>query len=189
MSDFETRDYAAGFRDGKLDAEATIARLTAEVERLKRENDNQANGALAVINQSVTEEHRLTARVAELEAMRRWNIEQDGDDLLVCFNDHEKGEKCEYVRYVRAALTARVAHLEALLRKARTAVSALREMEKASKAHGEALKMDCDLAEIDAALSQPAPNRETDWGPDVGNEILPPPPEKESDDEFGKLWS
>jgi hypothetical protein len=29
-----------------------------------------------------------------------------------------------------------------------------------------------------AALSQPAPNRETDWGPDVGNEILPPPPEK-----------
>jgi hypothetical protein len=27
-----------------------------------------------------------------------------------------------------------------------------------------------------ATLSQPAPSRETDWGPDVGNEILPPPP-------------
>ena len=33
----------------------------------------------------------------------RWNVEMDGDDLLVCFNGHEKGEKCEYVRYVRAA--------------------------------------------------------------------------------------
>ena len=29
----------------------------------------------------------------------RWNIELDGDDLLVCFNDHEKGDKCEYKRY------------------------------------------------------------------------------------------
>jgi 3-methyladenine DNA glycosylase/8-oxoguanine DNA glycosylase len=59
-----------------------------------------------------------------------------------------------------AALTARVEELERVLRKARTAVSALRELEKASKAHGEALKMDCDLAEIDAALSQPALNTE-----------------------------
>jgi hypothetical protein len=32
----------------------------------------------------------------------RWNIERDGDDLLVCFNQHEKHEGCEYVRYVRA---------------------------------------------------------------------------------------
>jgi hypothetical protein len=31
----------------------------------------------------------------------RWNIERDGDALLVCFNDHEKGESCQYVRYVR----------------------------------------------------------------------------------------
>jgi hypothetical protein len=30
----------------------------------------------------------------------RWNIEQDGDDLLVCFNMHDKGEKCEYQRFV-----------------------------------------------------------------------------------------
>jgi hypothetical protein len=29
----------------------------------------------------------------------RWNIELDGDDLLVCFNDHEKGDKCKYERY------------------------------------------------------------------------------------------
>lgn len=32
----------------------------------------------------------------------RWNIELDGDDLLVCFNDHDKGESCSYQRYVPA---------------------------------------------------------------------------------------
>jgi hypothetical protein len=29
----------------------------------------------------------------------RWNVELDGNDLLVCFNDHEKGNKCQYERY------------------------------------------------------------------------------------------
>ena len=29
----------------------------------------------------------------------RWNVELDGNDLLVCFNDHEKGDKCQYERY------------------------------------------------------------------------------------------
>ena len=33
----------------------------------------------------------------------RWNIERDGDALLVCFNDHEKGEGCRYERFVPAA--------------------------------------------------------------------------------------
>jgi hypothetical protein len=32
----------------------------------------------------------------------RWNIERDGDDLLVCFNEHEKSEGCRYERYVLA---------------------------------------------------------------------------------------
>ena len=32
----------------------------------------------------------------------RWNIEIDGDDLLVCLNDHEKSEGCHYERYVPA---------------------------------------------------------------------------------------
>lgn len=44
----------------------------------------------------------LLARIAELEAdarFHRWNIEEDGDDLLICNNHHEKGEKCEYIRY------------------------------------------------------------------------------------------
>ena len=35
----------------------------------------------------------------------RWNIEIDGDDLLVCFNDHEKSEGCHYERYVPATTT------------------------------------------------------------------------------------
>jgi elongation factor P--beta-lysine ligase len=29
----------------------------------------------------------------------RWNVELDGNDLLVCFNNHEKGDKCQYERY------------------------------------------------------------------------------------------
>jgi hypothetical protein len=29
----------------------------------------------------------------------RWNVELDGNDLLICFNDHEKGDKCQYERY------------------------------------------------------------------------------------------
>lgn len=32
----------------------------------------------------------------------RYNVERDGDDLMVCFDDHEKGEKCDYRRYVPA---------------------------------------------------------------------------------------
>ena len=43
--------------------------------------------------------------IAELESQEprnvreRWNVEFDGNDLLVCFNDHEKGNKCQYERY------------------------------------------------------------------------------------------
>jgi hypothetical protein len=43
--------------------------------------------------------------IAELEnqeprnVRERWNVELDGNDLLVCFNDHEKGNKCQYERY------------------------------------------------------------------------------------------
>lgn len=45
--------------------------------------------------------------LTETEALRkqlqshRWNIEEDGNDLLICKNDHEKSESCEYVRYAR----------------------------------------------------------------------------------------
>ena len=47
----------------------------------------------------------LRQAIAELESQEprnvreRWNVEFDGNDLLVCFNDHEKGDKCQYERY------------------------------------------------------------------------------------------
>ena len=36
------------------------------------------------------------------EGSHRWNIERDGDDLLVCFDLHDKGQPCEYERFVRS---------------------------------------------------------------------------------------
>ena len=42
------------------------------------------------------------AAPAPANMKERWNIERDGDDLLVCFNLHDKGEACEYERFVRA---------------------------------------------------------------------------------------
>ena len=50
----------------------TIDALVAEVERLKQE---------------------------PVHVRERWNIETDGDDLLICFNMHDKHEKCDYQRY------------------------------------------------------------------------------------------
>lgn len=37
-------------------------------------------------------------RVADSQR-ERWNINRDGDDLLVCFNDHHRSEACEYKRF------------------------------------------------------------------------------------------
>lgn len=48
----------------------------------------------------------IIALQGEVEAYRdrcarnRWNIDEDGNDLLICRGDHEKGEKCEFERYV-----------------------------------------------------------------------------------------
>ena len=42
------------------------------------------------------------ANVESMRATEQWNIERDGNDLLVCFNDHEKGEPCEYLLYTLA---------------------------------------------------------------------------------------
>jgi len=35
--------------------------------------------------------------------IERWNIEWDNDDLIICFNDHEKHEQCQDFRYVPAS--------------------------------------------------------------------------------------
>lgn len=48
-------------------------------------------------------EYQLYTHQQPRHTRDRWNIEQDGDDLLICFNDHEKHEGCEYVRYVPAS--------------------------------------------------------------------------------------
>jgi hypothetical protein len=52
---------------------------------------------------AATEAHE--ARKVPQSISEGWDIERDGKDLLVCFNDHEKGEKCEYVRYSPAPQT------------------------------------------------------------------------------------
>ena len=37
----------------------------------------------------------LAAPAQPASQSERWNIERDGTDLLVCFNAHDKSEKCE----------------------------------------------------------------------------------------------
>lgn len=46
-----------------------------------------------------------TAREELVKAreIQRWNIEKDGSDLLICDGNHDKGEKCDYVRYCPAS--------------------------------------------------------------------------------------
>ncbi len=39
--------------------------------------------------------------LAELQEHRRWNIERDGDALLICEGDHDKSQGCQYIRYIR----------------------------------------------------------------------------------------
>lgn len=61
---------------------------------------------------------RLRIELSELRAkaeVHRWNIEKDGDDLLVCFNEHEKGEKCNYVRFTSTKAEAQAPSDEELL--------------------------------------------------------------------------
>ena len=35
----------------------------------------------------------------------RWNIEEDGDKLLICKNHHDSGQPCEYEKYVKLSST------------------------------------------------------------------------------------
>jgi len=50
--------------------------------------------AIATIKEALAQPKQEPRNVRE-----RWNVEFDGNDLLVCFNDHEKGDKCQYERY------------------------------------------------------------------------------------------
>jgi hypothetical protein len=67
-----------------------------EVEAAARKLDGEANHKAAALLR------RMAARIEELEkalARHHWNIEEDGDDLLICDGQHEKSEPCRYVRY------------------------------------------------------------------------------------------
>ena len=44
--------------------------------------------------------------ITRLRAALKWNIERDGDDLLICEGDHERHEDCTMQRWVRAEKVA-----------------------------------------------------------------------------------
>ena len=54
----------------------------------------KSHNAIANLRQALAQPVQDPRNVRE-----RWNIELDGNDLLVCFNDHEKGDACQYERY------------------------------------------------------------------------------------------
>ena len=88
-----------------------IALLRDKCAELKRERDNikvlyESHGKS--MKQALDENVRLYGQIATLKAqagehIRRWNIEPDGDDLLICDGNHDKHEKCEYIRYTPAS--------------------------------------------------------------------------------------
>jgi hypothetical protein len=53
-----------------------------------------------------TERDALKAENASLRATRKWNIERDGEDLLICEGDHEKHEACVAQRWVKSEAAA-----------------------------------------------------------------------------------
>lgn len=49
--------------------------------------------------------HHIKAQEAEITRLRaalKWNIERDGNDLLICEGDHERHEGCIMQRWVKA---------------------------------------------------------------------------------------
>jgi len=72
--------------------------ITAIKEALAQEKALQAlhseNERLGLYKDAYAQPEQEPRNVRE-----RWNVELDGNDLLVCFNDHEKGDKCQYERY------------------------------------------------------------------------------------------
>lgn len=73
---FKTRDYAAGFRDGKRDAEATITRLTAENERLRAALGADAQTLRLALGEMTAQEMR-TVRAAFNWVLARTALTQE----------------------------------------------------------------------------------------------------------------
>jgi hypothetical protein len=113
-------DYTARILSA-LDASALAAaaeREAALVEKVRQ----SALDYLALDMQATEALEREAALVKEIERLRsvaRWNVEEDGTLVHVCHDLHEKGEKCEFARYVPearvTAAEAERARLEALL--------------------------------------------------------------------------
>ena len=56
----------------------------------------------------------LLAALSAFLDTHRWNIERDGEALLICEGQHEKHEPCEYQRYVLAETEAKQAALASM---------------------------------------------------------------------------
>jgi hypothetical protein len=65
------------------------------LESCNRSDIKEVNEAITAIKKAIAELESQEPR----NVRERWNVEFDGNDLLVCFNDHEKGDKCQYERY------------------------------------------------------------------------------------------
>ena len=65
----------------------------------------QAKAEEANLHQTITDDVRVAQQAAEITRLRaelKWNIERDGDDLLICEGDHERHEGCTMQRWVKA---------------------------------------------------------------------------------------
>ena len=63
-------------------------------------NNDEFNASAEKMYEAIAAIKEALAQTQEPRNVReRWNVELDGNDLLVCFNDHEKGNKCQYERY------------------------------------------------------------------------------------------
>lgn len=104
--------YKAAYLAGQSSAEQRIKELEEQydlvttelrekIAKLERERNEAENDKLENYRKLAECRKKLEAALKAQagEHTRRWNIEPDGNDLLVCKGDHDKDEKCEYIRY------------------------------------------------------------------------------------------
>jgi elongation factor P--beta-lysine ligase len=98
-----------------LEALVTGMEVSIDVSTGDHDSGNRLFGVVDLVQENQRSKHDLILLVQEPKAnfkealaqpeqeprnvRERWNVELDGNDLLVCFNDHEKGDKCQYERY------------------------------------------------------------------------------------------
>lgn len=79
MSDFNSRDYTNGYRDGRIEAADEITNLRTEIERLKAE----AKANLDLAERHMNEKHKLRAALDRLRDVSRLalKLSQQHDDF------------------------------------------------------------------------------------------------------------